>query len=88
MQYGTIFSRYINMGKQKKKRKTERTSPIQQARSELERDRVRKKNNAELSLSSQRKCLSYAVARTKNLISLDALMLSSRYKSEQEICPH
>ena len=43
------------MGKQKQKTKTERTSPIQQARSELERDRVPKKKNAELSLSSAAK---------------------------------
>ena len=55
MQYGTVFSRYTNMGKQKQKTKTERTSPIQQARSELERDRVSKKKIAELSLSSAAK---------------------------------
>ena len=40
---GTVLTRYTNMGKQKQKTKTERTSPIQQARSELERDCVPKK---------------------------------------------
>ena len=53
--YGTVLTWYTNMGKQKQKTKTERTSPIQQARSELERDRVPKKKNAELSLSSAAK---------------------------------
>ena len=55
MQYGTVFSRYTNMGKQRQKIKTERTSPIQQARSELERDRVPKKKKCQVSLSSAAK---------------------------------
>ena len=52
---GTVFTWYTNMGKQKQKTKTERTFPIQQARSELERDRVPEKKFAELSLSSAAK---------------------------------
>ena len=52
---GTVLIWYTNMGKQKQKTKTERTSPIQQARSELERDRVPEKKIAELSLSSAEK---------------------------------
>ena len=49
---GTLLTWYTNMGKQKKKTKMERTSPIRQARSELERDRVPEKKIAELSLST------------------------------------
>ena len=55
MQYGTVFSRYINVGKQKQKTKTERTSPVQQAYSELERDRVPREQNCQVSLSSTAK---------------------------------
>ena len=54
MQYGSVFSRYTSMENQKQKTKTERTSPIQQARSELERDRVPGKN-CQVSLSSAAK---------------------------------
>ena len=52
---GTVLTWYTNMGKQKQKTKMERTSPIQQVRLELERDRVPKKKIAKLSLSSAAK---------------------------------
>ena len=73
MQYGTVFSRYTNMGKQKQKTKTERMSPIQQARSELERDRVPREKNCQVSLSSAAKMSLTRGRAYKNLISLDAL---------------